>query len=248
MEITRKDLSKVFGISDFDIEVDSPGVVSVIEKNNSFLKFIRSFGPNQKIYSLKKITNNSYSHSMMLIDILGLIDIRDKIYINLLTNNHHLKDLMNFDNNNSNLELEGMILKTVDILTSSSPPYVNSPERLQHQNYLLKYEIRGDSLISLLVRMMEPSSKGFLPYRNNKVTYFKLTIDCYIGLLKSYFRKIGINEFEKIHGSIENINGFLSGSRKSIYEIKESNFLHKKLLQEQINWNNHLTDIFLSSM
>jgi len=245
MEITRKDLSIVFGISDFDIEVNEPDIVSVIEKNDSFLKFIRSFGPNQKIYSLKKITNSNYIYSMMLIDILGLIDIRDKIYINLLTNNHFLKDLLDLDKNNSNLELEELILKTVDILTSSSPPYVKSPERLEHQNHLLKYEIKGDSLISLLVRMMEPSSKGFLPY---KVTNFKLTIDYYKGLLGSHRRKIGIDEFEKIHGKIENINGFLSGSRKSIYEIKMSNFLHKQLLQDEQNWNSHLTDIFLSSM
>ena len=86
MEITRKDLSVVFRISDFDIEDTSPYSYSVVEKKDPFLKFLRSYGPNQKTYSLKEINKISYRKSIRLIDVLGLIDIRDRIYLNLLTN------------------------------------------------------------------------------------------------------------------------------------------------------------------
>ena len=266
MEITRKDLSVVFRITDFDIEDTSPYSYSVVEKKNPFLKFLRSYGPNQKTYSLKEINKTSYRNSIRLIDVLGLIDIRDRVYKNLLTNCHLLKDLLNVLDDNYKYELEELFSKTIDILKSSSPPFVVSSERLVHQNYLVNYQIKDNFFIKLLIWMMEPCTQGSLItsdkpiirknglyvrrniYNTEGVTNFQLTIEYYIGLFFSHRRQTGIDQFERIHGKIDEINGFFSGSKKSIYEIKRSNFLHKKQLQDEKDMFDHLTNIFDSSI
>ena len=266
MEITRKDLSVVFRISDFDIEDTSPYSYSVVEKKDPFLKFLRSYGPNQKTYSLKEINKISYRKSIRLIDVLGLIDIRDRIYLNLLTNCHLLKDLLNTLDDNSRLELEKLFFKTINVLKSPSSPFVMSSERLDHQNYLVNYQIKDNFFIKLLIWMMEPCIQGSLItfdkpiirknglyirrniYDTEGVTNFQLTIEYYIGLFFSHRRQSGIDQFEKIHGKIDDIKGFFSGSKKSIYEIKRSNFLHKKQLQDEKDMFNHLTNIFSSSI
>lgn len=267
MEITRKDLSIVFRISDYDIEDTTPYSYSVIEKKDSFLKFLRSYGPNQKTYSLKEKNKRSYNNSIRLIDVLGLIDIRDRVYKNLLTNCHLLKDLLNTLDHNSRLELEELFSKTINVLNTPSIPFVMSSERLEHQNYLVdKIKIKDNFFIKLLIWMMEPCTQGYLItfdkpiIRKNGlyvrrnihdidfVTNFKLTIEYYIGLFFHPRRQTGIDQFESIHGKIEEINGFFSGYKKSIYEIKRSNFLHKKQLQDEKDMSNHLTNIFSSSI
>lgn len=266
MEITRKDLSVVFRISDFDIENTSQYSNSVVEKKDPFMKFLRSHGPNQKTYSLKEINKISYRKSIRLIDVLGLINIRDKVYINLLTNCHLLKGLLNTLDDNSRSEMKELFSKTINVLKSSSPPFVISSERLDHQNYLVNYQIKDNFFIKLLIWMMEPCTQGSIVtfdkpiilknglyirkniYDTEGVTNFQLTIEYYKGLIFPHRRQTSIDQFEKIHGKIDDIKGFFSGSKKSIYEIKRSNFLHKKQLQNEKDMFNHITNIFSSSI
>lgn len=266
MEITRKDLSVVLGISDHDIEDTSPYSYSV-EKKDRFLKFLRSYGANQKTYSLKEINKINYRNSIKLIDILGLIDIRDRVYKNLLINCHMLKELLNQLDDNYRLELEELFSKTIQVLKYSSSPHEMSSERLVHQNYLANYQIKNNFFVNLLIWMMEPCSVGYIftppdkpiirknglyirsnIYSTLRITNFHLTIEYYIGLFSPYIRQKGIDQFEKIHGKIDDIKGFFLSTKKSIYEIKRMNFLQKESLQHERYMTNHLTHIFSSSI
>ena len=63
-------------------------------------RIIKTRGPNQKTYSLKEINNNMGCWTTTkIIDILGLINIRDRIYINILENCRH-KEVEHFDKQN----------------------------------------------------------------------------------------------------------------------------------------------------